>query len=238
MTFAGLAIPLQVTSVASDPDEVDSDLHRKIAAGSFHRRMKRCQYCGKTYADKLTVCPADGQPLIDPEAAASRAGDPSMFRAGLSAPASRAGKYQVYVRGGDLIFILTESARFAILNSIHGFLGPFGVFIPLALWLFSQHQPKDRKQRLEAADPEDLIRDDERNFRLHLSEIREATLDPASFWRLSRIKAVACLTLLVRQNERLKLELSSPADVAIIRRLISPKLAGILKDSLGRLPEG
>ncbi len=190
--------------------------------------MKRCQYCGKEYADKLVVCPSDGQPLIDPEANPRPAANGTVFDATLTAPVSRSGQYRIYVRGGDLIFIQIEAGAHSILNSVHGFLGPFGAVIPFALWLFSRHKAKDWKQRLEMADPEDLIRENEKNFRLHLSEIREATLEPPSSWRLSG-KSAGCLNLLIRQGEKMKLELNSPADVETARQLLAPRLSSILQ---------
>jgi hypothetical protein len=114
---------------------------------------------------------------------------------------SSSGKYRVYVRGSDLIFILTEGGTHAIINSLHGLLGPFGGVIAFFMWLFSRHKAKDLNRRLEDADPEDLIRDNEKNFRLHLSEIRDAAVEPASFWQLSG-KQAGRLDLFIRQGEK------------------------------------
>jgi hypothetical protein len=127
-----------------------------------------------------------------------------------------------------LIFILIEGTANSILSAVPAFLGPFGAAIPFFLWLFTRHKARDLNRRLAKADPEDLMRENEKNFRLHLSEIREATLGPPSFWRLSG-KSAGCLTLLVRQGEKMKLELSSPADVESARQLLAPRLLSILQ---------
>ena len=190
--------------------------------------MKRCQYCGKCYADKVTVCPADGYPLVNPGAIPGPATDRTAFSAALTSRTLPSGQYRIYVRGDDLIFIQVEAAAHSVLDSIHGFLGPFGALIPLATWAFSKHRPKGWTQRLETADPEDLIRDDEKNFRLHLSEIREATMDAVPYWRLSAKSAVR-LDLLVRQNEKMKLALATSADVETARQLFASRLPAVFK---------
>jgi len=190
--------------------------------------MKRCQYCGKEYTDKVAVCPVDGQPLIDPEAIPKPAPDRPVFKATLSSSIFFSGQYRIYVRGGDLIFILIEDSAHSILNSIHGLLGPLGIIVPLFLWLFSRRKTRDWKQRLETAEPEDLILEDTKNFRLHFSEIREASLEPPSLWRLKGASA-GCLKLLIRQGDRMKLELSEPADMAIVRQLLASRLPGIFR---------
>lgn len=190
--------------------------------------MKRCQYCGKEYTDKMAVCPVDGKPLIDPEAIPRPTADRTVFQATLTSPVSLSGQYRIYVRGDDLIFICIEAATRSILNSIHGFLGPLGAVIPLCLWLFSRPKTKDWKERLETTDPEDLIQDDEKNFRLHLSEVREAALDPPSNWRYSG-KSAGCLKLRVRQDEKMKLELATSDDVETARRLLALRLPSLLQ---------
>ena len=168
--------------------------------------MKICEYCGKQYADNVTICPVDRQPVTNgaetrKRVAAQPATTQAAFNARLVSSISSSGKYRVYVRGSDLIFILTEGGTHAIINSLHGLLGPFGGVIAFFMWLFSRHKAKDLNRRLEDADPEDLIRDNEKNFRLHLSEIRDAAVEPASFWQLSG-KQAGRLDLFIRQGEK------------------------------------
>ena len=138
------------------------------------------------------------------------------------------GKYRIYVRSNNLIFILTEGTANSILNSIHGFWGPFGAVIPLFLWLFTQRQTHEFNRRLEGADPEDLIRDNEKNFRLHLSEIRDATVEPASLLWLSS-KQAGRLNLSIRQDEKMKLDFESPNELRAALQLLTPLLPSILR---------
>ncbi len=192
--------------------------------------MNRCQYCGKEYAPNVTVCPADGQPVTDTAGKITSlqpAVNPLAFTARVVAPFSASGLYRVYVRSNDLIFIQIEGGANSILNSIHGFLGPLGAAIPLFLWLFSRHKARDWNRRLAEADPEDLIREDEQNFRLHLSEIREATLEPPSVWGFNG-KQAGRLNLLIRQGEKMKLEFGTPADLEAARQLLASRLPSIL----------
>jgi hypothetical protein len=202
--------------------------------------MNRCQYCGKEYADNVTVCLIDGQPVVarktNPEtssktAVVPRADPQAAFYATLVLPISASGVYRIYIRSGDLIFIMIEGGTTSILNSIHGLLGPLGAIIPLFLWLFGRHRTRDWKRRVAEADPEDLIRENEKNFRLHLSEIREATLEPPSFWQLHG-KQVGQLHLLIRQNETMRLELGSPDDLETARQLLTPLLHSTFRVNL------
>jgi hypothetical protein len=191
--------------------------------------MKRCQYCGKEYSDKTAVCPVDGEPLINPEAIPLPSVDRTVFHAALTVPLSLTGNYRIFARGDDLIFIVTEAAAHSILNSIHGFLGPLGIIIPFGLWLFSRHRTKDWNQRLATADPEDLIREDKKNFRVHLSEVRAAVLDPISYWRFTSSKSAVLLTLSIRQNEKLQLQPVTTADVETARHLLVARLPAVLQ---------
>jgi hypothetical protein len=191
--------------------------------------MKTCHYCGKEYADSVVVCPVDGQPITNSlEETRKRIATQAAFNARLVSPASLSGKYRIYVRSSNLIFILTEGTANSILNSIHGFLGPFGAVIPLFLWLFSRRKAHEFNRRLEGADPEDLIRENEKNFRLHLSEIRDAIVEPASLFGLSS-KQAGRLDLFIRQGERMKLDFESPNELRTALQLLTPLLPSTLR---------
>jgi hypothetical protein len=190
--------------------------------------MKRCEYCGKQYANDVTACPVDGQPVTYPEvtpnpAEPRRTADRTAFNVKLISPLSRSGKYRIYVRGSDLIFIQTEGTS-SVLNSIHGFLGPLGSLIPLFLWLFSRHKTREFNRRLEEADPEDLIQGNGNNFRLHLSEIRDAVMEPASLF-----EGGGRLSLSIRQGEKMKLAFVSSHDLKTALQLLPPLLPSTLR---------
>jgi hypothetical protein len=194
--------------------------------------MKRCEYCGKQYADPVSICPADGHPTVNPEAVSGLAASPPIGRAAFNArvisPVSAAGSYRVFVRGGDLIFIQTQKASSQILNVISPFLGPFGGFATLLGWFFSRHKARDYQERLQSDDPENLLRDSDKNFRLHLAEIRQAAVEPAAFWSLGGGEA-GRLALSIRHDEMLKLSFATRGDLNAAWQLLASRLSSIVQ---------
>ncbi len=140
--------------------------------------MRRCEHCGAQYGDKVLLCPADGQPTVNPHAKPGSGFDSvnrqTAFNVKVVSPLSAAGSYRLFVRGDDLFFIQMESGTNQILNALIPLLGPFGGLANLFGWLFSRGKVNDFNKRLQSADPESLLRDSKRNFRFHLAEIRQA----------------------------------------------------------------
>jgi len=148
--------------------------------------MKKCSSCRKKYADDVTVCPIDGKPVINLEknqkqAAAPSAATQNSFDARLVSPISSAGVYRIFIERNDLLFIQIEGGSKSILTAMAPLLGPAGNLIPLALWLFTKKKAKDLLQKIEEQNPEDLLRESEKNFKLHLAEIRDAAIEPPTF---------------------------------------------------------
>jgi hypothetical protein len=194
--------------------------------------MKRCHYCGKEYADSVVVCPVDGQPVINQEAKPGKfatrpeaAG--TAFNIKLVSPLSSAGKYRVFVERSDLLFIQVEGGSRSILEAAAPFIGPAGNIIPLTLWLFGKRKAKAKLQRLEADDPEELLRESDNNFRLNLAEIREAAIEAPALFQTSG--KAGRLNLVVRHGEKIKCEFDSATDVATAIRLLCPLLSSTLK---------
>ena len=111
------------------------------------QRMKNCSYCGKEYADAVTVCPIDGQTVINQEIkpgklALQPKATKTTFNVKLISPISSAGKYRVFVERSDLLFIQVEGGSRSILAAVAPFLGPAGNIIPLTLWLFTKRKTK------------------------------------------------------------------------------------------------
>ena len=193
--------------------------------------MKSCSYCGKEYADDVTVCPLDRQPVIHrkerqkklaPQPAAQ-----SSFNVTLTAPIFSAGTYRVFIERSDLFFIQIEGGSKSILAALAPLLGPFGGLIPLALWLFTKKKAKDRLQKIEQQNPEDLLRESEKNFKLHLAEIRNASIEPPSF--ISTSGKTGRLILLVRHVEKFKFEFKDAADVISAIHLLTPLMGSTLR---------
>ena len=186
--------------------------------------MRRCDHCGAQYSDRVSICPDDGHPTVNPQAKPgsvfSSAGGQTAFNIKVVSPLSAAGSYRVFVQGGDLIFIQMESGSNQILNALTPLLGPFGGLANLFGWLFSRGKVNDFNERLQSADPESLLRDSKRNFRFHLAEIRQAVIEPAPASSISG-KEVGRADLTVRQGERWKLAFATRADMDAVWQLLA-----------------
>ena len=194
--------------------------------------MKNCEYCGKPYADDVAVCPVDGQPVINPaekqrKIAAQPEAAGTSFNVILVSPLSSAGKYRIFVKRSDLLFIQVEGGSRSVLEAAVPFLGPAGGIIPLTLWLFNKRKTKAKRQRLEEGDPGELLRESENNFKLNLAEIREAAIEaPALFQNSGK---AGRLNLVVRHGEKIKCEFDNDTDMNKAIRLLAPLLSSTLK---------
>ncbi len=194
--------------------------------------MKRCEYCGKRYADDVVVCPVDGQPVTNQEEkqrkfAAQSEATGTAFNVKLVSPISSAGKYRIFVERSDLLFIQIEGGSRSILAAAAPFLGPVGNLIPLTLWLFGKIKTKAKLQRLETGNPEELLREGENNFKLNLAEIRDATIEAPAMFQTSG--KAGRLNLLVRHGEKIKCEFDDVAEMAKAIHLLAPLLNSTLK---------
>jgi hypothetical protein len=186
--------------------------------------MRRCEYCGAQYSNKVSICPIDGQPTINPQAqsglASGAVSGQAAFNVKVISPMSAAGSYRVFVQGSDLLFIQIESGSNQILNALIPLLGPLGGLANLFGWLFSRRKVDNFNERLQSAAPEDLLRDSEKNFRLHLAEIRQAVIEPAAASSFSG-KEAGRADLTIRQGEKWKLAFAARADMDAIWQLLA-----------------
>jgi hypothetical protein len=197
--------------------------------------MRRCEHCGKQYADKVAVCPIDGQPTINPQeqprSVSSSGIGLAAFNAKVVSPMSAAGSYRIFVQGSDLVFIQIEGGANSVLNAIVPFLGPAGGVLTLIAWLFSKRKAKDFQEKLQSDAPENLLRDSEKNFRLHLAEIREAVIKPPPTLITSG-KETGRATLSIRHNEMLELVFATREDLDAAWQLLASALASALQVDL------
>jgi hypothetical protein len=194
--------------------------------------MKSCEYCGRQYTDDVVVCPVDGQPVINQEEkqekfAAQPEATGTAFNVKLVSPLSSAGKYRVFVERSDLLFIQVEGGSRSILAAVAPFIGPVGNVIPLTLWLFTKRKTKAKLQRLEEGDPEELLRESENNFKLHLAEIRDAAIEAPAFFQTSG--KAGRLNFSVRHGEKIKCEFDNATEMNNAIRLLTPLLNSTLK---------
>ena len=185
--------------------------------------MKTCSYCGKEYVDDVTVCAIDGEPVISRELdqkgfGVQPAPAQKAFTAKLVSPVSSAGTYRIFVGRDDLIFILLEGGPKSAFEAMAHLLGPVGNLVPLAFWLFGRKKEKRNLERVEDTDPEDLLRESDKNFKLHLAEIREAAIEPSKL--LATSGKAGRLNFLVRHGEKLEFEFENAAEMSTAIRLL------------------
>ena len=194
--------------------------------------MKRCQYCGKEYADDVAVCPVDGQPVIKLDETPGKIRVPretarAAFDVKLVSPIFSAGTYRIFVECNDLLFIQIEGGLRSILEAVAPLMGPAGCIIPLTLWLFTKRKAKSKLQRLEEDGPEDLLRGGGENFNLHPAEIRDAVIEAPTLFSISG--KIGRLNLFVRHGKKIKCEFVNAAAMREAIRLLIPLLNSTLK---------
>lgn len=174
----------------------------------------------------------DGQPVIKPEERQGVGAGPvraaqSAFDARLVSPISSAGRYRIFVERQDLIFIQIEGGSKSVLAALAPLLGPAGSLIPAGLWLLDRGKTKKRRQKVYEGDPEELLRESNANFKLNLAEIREAAIEPPSFFMTSG--RAARFNLLVRHGEKIKCEFETGEEVSNAIHLLEPLLNATLR---------
>jgi hypothetical protein len=194
--------------------------------------MKNCSYCGKEYADDVTVCPLDGEPVINREKHRKKIAPPSAttqsaFNVKLITPVSSAGTYRVFIERSDLLFIQIGGGSKSVLAALAPLIGPVGNLIPLTLWLFTKKKAKDRLQNMDQQNPEDRLRESEKKFKLHSSEIRDAAIEPPAFFATSG--KAGRLILMVRHGEKIKFEFENFTEMNKAIHLLAPLLNSTLK---------
>jgi hypothetical protein len=179
------------------------------------------------------ICPLDGQVVVETQE--SRTNNTPVqpdavttsFNVKLISPISSAGTYRVFIERNDLLFIQIEGGSKSVLAALAPLLGPAGGLIPLALWLFTKKQTNARFQNLDQQDPEDLLRENESSFKLHLAEIRDAAIEPTTF--LATSGKAGRLILTVRHGEKIKFEFEKAGEMANAIRLLTPLLNSTIR---------
>jgi len=174
----------------------------------------------------------DGQPVISSQAGRGKIATPpqgarSAFDVRLVSPILSAGKYRVFVERSDLLFIQMEGGSKSVLAALAPLLGPLGNIIPLVLWLIRMRNTRAKRQRWEAAEPEELLRESASNFKLNLAEIRDAAMEPPA--RLAAVGKAGRLNLIVRHGEKIKCEFENAAEMNRAIHLLAPLLGSTLR---------
>ncbi|MGA2787258.1 MAG: hypothetical protein ABSF60_06995 [Verrucomicrobiota bacterium] len=91
--------------------------------------------------------------------------------------------YRVYARGHDLYFIqLAGLSATAQALTVH--LGLIGMLIGESMKRRAKKKAEATLQRVGQTDPEELLRENKNNFKVYIPEIREAVIEPPSFFAM------------------------------------------------------
>ncbi|MCS7337491.1 MAG: hypothetical protein NZ739_04540 [Verrucomicrobiae bacterium] len=183
-----------------------------------------------------SAAPAQQTPPLSPYATISA------FEANVTMPVKRAGRYLVFARNAELIFIRRNGSSTAF-NVIAHLLGPIGGIVTLLAWLvalahrlFTNRFDPDEEEELKSVDPYQLLQSSRYNFKLHASEIRSAVAHARTFWSLSHGQA-GRIDLVVRMGEQFRLEFATAAELATALLLLEPVLQSALEVNVVWNPE-
>jgi hypothetical protein len=149
------------------------------------------------------------------------------FDVRLVSPHSLSGSFRVFIQRSELFFIQIEDTTLSSLAALAPFLGPFGNIIPLTLWLFNRGKNKARKQKIEHSNPEDLLHEDGKSFKLYAAEIRDASIEPMTFFTLHG--KAGRLILIVRHGEKIKFGFVTETDTRKAIELLPSVLSATLR---------
>lgn len=148
------------------------------------------------------------------------------FDVKLVSPLALMGTYRIFVDKSDLLFIQLDGGKTSIIAVLAPFFGPFGGLIPVALWLLGKRKESVNRDRLKTEDPEKVLRESEAGFKLHVAEIRDATIEaPKVFMESGK---AGRLNFLVRHGERIKCEFAETGQMKQAIELLSPLLNATL----------
>ena len=86
--------------------------------------------------------------------------------------------YRVYARRDDLFFIVVAEGLSANPETLTVHLGLIGWLIGASMKKRAKKKQAIAAERMDQTDPEQLLTEHKRNFRLHTSEITEASIEP------------------------------------------------------------
>jgi len=136
--------------------------------------------------------------------------------------------YRVYLRRADLFFIVLAEGLSANPETLTAHFGLLGVLIAASMKKKAKKKTAAATQRMDQIDPEQLLSEHKRNFRLHTSEIRETSIEPRGWLTLDGGQA-GHWKLLLRDDRKLKCQFDNKEDMAGALAVLSKFLEGTLK---------
>ena len=167
----------------------------------------------------VTTAPA-GEWIRNVEAAAS-------FSAKL-ATARATRLYRVFVKRDNLFFIVLAEGLSANPETLTVHFGLLGALIGAAMKKRARKKNAVLTQRMDQSDPEQLLTEHKHNFKLHNSEIREATVEPRPWLTLEGHQVGHC-RLLLRDDKKIKFQFENNTDMAAALDGLSKFFNGSLK---------
>ena len=134
--------------------------------------------------------------------------------------------YCIFAERDSLIFIQVEGAIRSVLEVLTLAFGHWGSLIRPALRFATKDKLKAKLQELDASDLEDLLRKSSKNFKLHLSEIRDVIIEAPRFFATGR----KCqLMFFMRQREEITCEFENNGEIDRAIQLLVPIMDSTLK---------
>ena len=151
--------------------------------------------------------------------------NPATFNARLVSTRSDS-VYRVYARGNDLYFIqLAGLSTTAQALTIH--FGLIGMLIGESMKRRAKKKAEATLQRAGQVAPEELLRENKNNFKVYIPEIREAAIEPPSFFTLHG-KQAGRWNFSLRDGKKMRFEFETTdelkAALDVLPRLLSATL--------------
>lgn len=136
--------------------------------------------------------------------------------------------YRVYLRRDDLFFIVLAEGLSASPETLTVHFGLLGFLIGAMMKKRAKKKNAATTQRMNQTDPEQLLAEHKHNFKLHTSEIREASLEPRP-WLTLESRQAGRWNLFLRDDRKMKFQFENNDDMAAALDALPKSLNGTLK---------
>jgi hypothetical protein len=135
---------------------------------------------------------------------------------------------RVYLRRDDLFFIVLAEGLGANPEALTVHFGLLGALIGAMMKKRAKKKNAAATQRMDQTDPEQLLTEHKKNFKLHTSEIREGSVEPRPWLTLEGHQA-GHWKLLLRDERKMKFHFENNEDMTVALDALSKFLNGSLQ---------
>jgi hypothetical protein len=135
--------------------------------------------------------------------------------------------YRIYLKNDDLFFILFASGLGANPEALTVHFGLLGALIGAGLKKRAKKKNAATMQRFDQTDPEQLLSEHKRNFKLHASEIKEGAINPPALFAMHGRQA-GRWQLLLRDGRKMNFQSETNEDLKAALDLLSTFLNSTL----------